>query len=58
MMTENQEVTKPLPPQEVYVDITQDELCAEISENNGVDVTTVKKILSAFIEHQLREMDI
>jgi hypothetical protein len=46
----------PEQPEEIFVEVTQDELCAEISENTDVPVDTVKTILATFIKHQLDTM--
>lgn len=45
-------------PEEIFVEITQNELCEEISENTNVPVDTVKTILASFIKHQLEIMNL
>ena len=52
----NKQTEQPEIVEEIFVDITQDELCAEISENTEVPVDTVKTILATFIKHQLETM--
>ena len=38
------------------IDMSQDELCTTVSENTGVDLDDVKKVLDAFIQSNLIDM--
>jgi hypothetical protein len=44
------------PPEEISVEITQEELCVEIAERTNISVDKVKLVLSTFIKHQLETM--
>ena len=43
---------------EIFVEITQDELCEDISKKANVPKEVVKDIIAAFVKHQIEVMDL
>lgn len=43
---------------EVFIEITQDELCEDISKKVNVSKEAVKEIIAAFVKHQIEVMEL
>jgi hypothetical protein len=43
---------------EIFVEITQDDLCEDISKKANVSKEVVKEIIAAFVKHQIEVMDL